>query len=40
MILGKSYTRTQFVPPSSDSSIPTSIVGFVPDTAVTGITTV
>ena len=37
VILGKSYTRTQFVAVSSDSSIPTSIVGFVPDTAVTGI---
>ena len=40
MILGKSYTRTQFVAVSSLSSIHTSRVGFVPDTAVTGITTV
>lgn len=40
VILSKSYTRTQFVPPSSDSSIHISSVGFVPDTAVTGIETV
>ena len=40
VILGKSYTRTQFVAVSSDSSIPISRVGFVPDTAVTGTTTV
>lgn len=33
------YRVTQFVPPSIDSSIVTSIVGFVPVTAVTGIVT-